>query len=50
LPGLVIITFLGAYGVHLTWQQWLLIAVAGVILVASGRYFGPKLTARFTSA
>jgi uncharacterized membrane protein YdjX (TVP38/TMEM64 family) len=50
LPGLIIITFLGAYGVDLTWQQWLLIAAAGVFLVAGGRYFGPKLTARFTSA
>jgi uncharacterized membrane protein YdjX (TVP38/TMEM64 family) len=49
LPGLIIITFLGAYGVHLTWQQWLLIAVAGVIVVAGGHYLGPKLTARFTS-
>ena len=50
LPGLIIITFLGAYGVDLTWQQWLLAAVAGVFVVAGGRYFGPKLTARFTSA
>ena len=50
LPGLIIITFLGAYGVDLTWQQWLFIAVAGLFLVAGGRYFGPKLMARFTSA
>ena len=49
LPGLIILTFLGAYGVDLTWQQWLLIAAGGVVVVAGGRYVGPKLTARFTS-
>jgi uncharacterized membrane protein YdjX (TVP38/TMEM64 family) len=50
LPGLIILTFLGAYGVQLTWQQWLLIVVACIILVAGGRYVGPKITSKFTSA
>lgn len=43
LPGMIVISLLGAYGLELSWPQWGLIAVAGLLAIVIGRYLAPKL-------
>ncbi len=50
LPGVTIITLLGSHGIELTWQQWAIIAVIGVIVVIGGRYLSNKLERKFTAS
>jgi uncharacterized membrane protein YdjX (TVP38/TMEM64 family) len=50
LPGLVIITLIGAYSLHFSWQQWVLIALLGLISIIGGRFLTTKLAARFSSS
>lgn len=47
LPGMIIITLIGAYGLELTWLQWGLIAVAGLLLLVGGRILAAKLRPHF---
>lgn len=47
LPGMIIITLIGAYGLELTWLQWGLIAVAGLLLLVGGRTLAAKLRPHF---
>lgn len=48
LPGLVIITLIGAYGLHFSWQQWLLAALLGLIAIVVGRFLTTKIATRFS--
>jgi uncharacterized membrane protein YdjX (TVP38/TMEM64 family) len=47
LPGMVIVTLIGAYGLEFSWQQWLVIGVAGLLFIAGGHYLAPKIQRRF---
>lgn len=47
LPGVIVITLLGSHGFELSWSQWGLIAVAGVVVIAGGHYVANRLERRF---
>lgn len=47
LPGLVVVTLLGAYGIELTWQQWFAAAVVGLVVILGGRYATSRIQQRF---
>ncbi len=47
LPGLILLTLVGAYGLELSLQQWVILAVVAVVLLFGGRYVATKLQQRY---
>ena len=43
LPGLVVVTLIGSHGLELTWQQWSIMAVVGLLFIVGGRYLARKV-------
>jgi hypothetical protein len=43
---MIVVSLLGAYGLELSWPQWGLIVVAGLLAIVIGRYLAPKLERR----
>jgi uncharacterized membrane protein YdjX (TVP38/TMEM64 family) len=48
LPGMIIISLIGAYGLEFSWLHWVLLAVIGLVFILAGRYLAPKLQRRFS--
>jgi uncharacterized membrane protein YdjX (TVP38/TMEM64 family) len=42
LPGMILVTLIGAYGLELSWSQWGIIAVIGILLIVGGRNLAAK--------
>jgi uncharacterized membrane protein YdjX (TVP38/TMEM64 family) len=49
LPGVLLITAIGAYGLELSLQQWGLVALFGVLLVFAGRVATNRLEQHFAA-
>ena len=49
LPGIVLITLIGSYGLTLTWQQWVVVIPFAILVILGGRYLTAKLERRFQS-
>jgi uncharacterized membrane protein YdjX (TVP38/TMEM64 family) len=47
LPGLIIITLIGSYGLEFSWQQWSIIGAGGLLLIVGGRYLAQKFEHRW---
>lgn len=47
LPGLILITLIGAYGIELSLQQWSALVVVALVLVIGGRFAATKLQQRY---
>ena len=47
LPGMIVVTLIGAYGFELSASQWGIIAVGGVLVIVVGRYLARKLEHHF---
>jgi uncharacterized membrane protein YdjX (TVP38/TMEM64 family) len=47
LPGMIIISLIGAYGLEFSWAQWVLLAAIGLVFLLTGRFLAPKIRRRF---
>jgi uncharacterized membrane protein YdjX (TVP38/TMEM64 family) len=48
LPGMIIVSLIGAYGLEFSWLHWVLLAAIGLVFILAGRYLAPKLQQRFS--
>ncbi len=47
LPGLIMVTLIGAYGLELSLPQWGMLAAAGIVAAGLGRYMTTKINQRY---